>query len=89
MTEQRERAKADARVRKAGLTPATVYREVMDSAGVTDFTGYTEVVSEGVLRGLLVDGESVPAAGPGEHVEASWTAPRSTPRAAARSATRA
>ncbi len=70
MTEQKERAKADARVRKAGLTPATVYREVMDSSGVTDFTGYTEVVSEGVLRGLLVDGQSVPAAGPGEHVEA-------------------
>ena len=70
MTEQKERAKADARVRKAGLTPATVYREVMDSSGVTDFTGYTEVVSEGVLRGLLVDGQSVPVAGPGEHVEA-------------------
>ncbi len=70
MSEQKERAKADARVRKAGLTPATVYREVMDSSGVTDFTGYTEVVSEGILRGLLVDGQSVPAAGPGEHVEA-------------------
>ncbi|MGB7982229.1 MAG: alanine--tRNA ligase [Candidatus Nanopelagicales bacterium] len=69
MTEQRERAKADARVRKAGLTPATVYREVMDASGTTDFTGYTEVTSEGTLRGLLVEGQSVPAAGPGTHVE--------------------
>ncbi|MCU0301969.1 MAG: alanine--tRNA ligase [Candidatus Nanopelagicales bacterium] len=70
MAEQKERAKADARARKAGLTPATVYREVMDAAGITDFTGYTEVVSEGTLRGLLVDGQPVPSAGPGTHVEA-------------------
>jgi alanyl-tRNA synthetase len=70
MAEQKERAKADARARKAGLTPATVYREVMDAAGTTDFTGYTEVTSEGILRGLLVDGRSVAAAGPGTHVEA-------------------
>ncbi len=70
MSEQKERAKADARVRKAGLTPATVYREVMDASGITDFTGYTEVTSEGTLRGLLVDGQSVAAAGPGTHVEA-------------------
>ncbi len=70
MAEQKERAKADARARKAGLTPATVYREVMDSSGTTEFTGYVEVISEGTLRGLLVDGHSVPAAGPGTHVEA-------------------
>ena len=70
MSEQKERAKADARVRKAGLTPATVYREVMDASGITDFTGYTEVTSEGTLRGLLVEGQSVAAAGPGTHVEA-------------------
>ena len=70
MSEQKERAKADARARKAGLTPATVYREVMDSSGTTDFTGYTEVVSEGTLRGLLIDGQSVAEAGPGAHVEA-------------------
>ena len=47
MSEQKERAKADARARKAGLTPATVYREVMDASGITDFTGYTEVTSRG------------------------------------------
>ncbi len=69
MAEQKQRAKADARTRKAGLTPATVYREVMDAAGTTDFSGYTEVTSEGTLRGLLVDGQSVAAAGPGTHVE--------------------
>jgi alanyl-tRNA synthetase len=70
MAEQKARAKADARARKAGLTPATVYRDVMDHSGITDFTGYTEIVSEGTLRGLLVDGASVSSAGPGTHVEA-------------------
>ena len=70
MSEQRARAKADARARKAGLTPATVYRDVMDGSGTTTFTGYDEVVSDGVLRGLLVDGASVSAAVPGTHVEA-------------------
>ncbi len=70
MSEQRARAKADARARKAGLTPATVYREVMDTSGTTSFLGYDEVASEATLQGLLVDGHSVPAAGPGTHVEA-------------------
>ncbi len=70
MSEQRERAKADARARKAGLTSATVYREIMDQAGTTEFTGYSEVISEGRLRGLLVDGQTVGSAAPGTHVEA-------------------
>ncbi len=70
MTEQRERAKADARARKAGLTPATVYRDVMDASGLTEFTGYRELVSEGTLRGLLVGGQAVTDAEPGAHVEA-------------------
>ena len=69
MTEQRDRAKADSRARKAGIVSTRVYREVMDSAGVTAFTGYDEVVSEGVLRGLLVEGETVTAARAGQEVE--------------------
>ena len=69
MKEQRERAKADARVRKSGLTAATEYRELMESAGTTTFTGYDEVVSESTLRGLMRDGESVSAAREGDDVE--------------------
>ncbi|MCA0330082.1 MAG: alanine--tRNA ligase [Actinobacteria bacterium] len=69
MTEQRQRAKADAKARKAGLTPVTVYKDVMDAAGTTTFTGYDEVVSEGTLRGLLVDGEDVRSAREGTDVE--------------------
>jgi len=69
MTEQRDRAKADARARKAGLTNTTVYRDIMDASGVTAFTGYDEVVSEATLRGLLVDGVDVPHAREGDSVE--------------------
>ncbi len=69
MTEQRERAKADAKARKAGLTPTTVYRDVMAAAGATEFTGYTETATESRLAGLLVDGASVAAAPEGTAVE--------------------
>jgi alanyl-tRNA synthetase len=69
MAEQRDRAKADSRARKAGLVSTHVYKEVMDAAGVTSFTGYDEVVSEATLRGLLVDGEGVASAREGQSVE--------------------
>ena len=69
MAEQRERAKADARSRKAGVTPVTAYREVLDSGGTTGFTGYVETQSEGVITGILRDGDVVPVAREGEHVE--------------------
>ncbi len=70
MKEQRDRAKADARSRKAGLSATTEYRGLMESAGATTFTGYDEVVSEATLRGLLVEGQSVHAAVDGVDVEA-------------------
>ena len=69
MTEQRERAKADARTRKAGMVPVTSYREVLDAGGTTAFTGYVETRTEGVITGLLKDGVVVPVAREGEHVE--------------------
>ncbi|MCB0914930.1 MAG: alanine--tRNA ligase [Actinobacteria bacterium] len=69
MGEQRERAKADARARKAGLTSTTVYREIMAAGGTTEFTGYREVASGASVAGIVRDGESVPAAHEGETVE--------------------
>jgi alanyl-tRNA synthetase len=68
MQEQRERAKADAHQRKAGRTDLSAYRALLDT-GTTTFTGYSEVVSEAVVRGLLVDGVQVGAAGEGTEVE--------------------
>ena len=69
MQEQRERAKADARARKTGAADVSAYRSVLERGGRAVFTGYDEVVSEGVVRGLLVDGEVVSAAGEGAVAE--------------------
>ena len=69
MSEQRERAKADARSRKAGVTAVTAYREVLETGGTTGFTGYIETTTEGVITGILRDGVVVPVAREGEHVE--------------------
>ncbi len=70
MQEQRNRAKADARAKKHGHVETTAYREVSDAVGrPVDFTGYTEVVSESTVVGILRAGESVPVAGPGDEVE--------------------
>ena len=69
MGQQRERAKADARDRKVGLTATTEYRDILQAGGTTEFTGYVEVVTPAAVIGLLRDGVSVPAASVGEHVE--------------------
>jgi len=69
MSQQRERAKADARERKAGLSSSTAYREVMLAGGTTSFTGYLEATSSARIVGLLRDGVDIPAAQAGQHVE--------------------
>ncbi|PVG82879.1 alanine--tRNA ligase [Nocardioides gansuensis] len=70
MAEQRERAKADAKAKKGTHQDARAYREVADSMGQkVEFTGYTEVVSEGAVRGIVVGGAVVPTASAGEEVE--------------------
>ncbi len=70
MTEQRQRAKADARAKKSGHGDTSVYRAVADSLGRSvEFTGYQEVISEARVSGLLVDGESVASARAGQDVE--------------------
>ncbi len=69
MAEQRERAKADSRAKKSGHVDVAAYRELADVAGRTDFTGYTELRSEGIVKGILRDGGVVPAATAGDEVE--------------------
>ncbi len=69
MTEQRNRAKADAAAHKTGHTDGRAYREVLDAAGGTAFLGYTDLVAESRVVGLVVDGVGVPAAGAGTAVE--------------------
>ncbi len=69
MAEQRDRAKADARGKKSAGVDTSAYRALLTAAGTTTFTGYDEVSSEAVLRGLLVDGAVAEAAGQGADVD--------------------
>ncbi len=69
MKEQRERGKADAKGRKTGGADTSAYRSLLEGAGSTTFTGYAEVASEAVVRGLLVDGAVASAAPEGSTVE--------------------
>ncbi|HEY3510216.1 MAG TPA: alanine--tRNA ligase, partial [Kribbella sp.] len=68
MKEQRERAKADARAKKAGHADTSGYRELREK-GVTEFTGYQELATDSQVRGLLRDGAVAPFAEQGETVE--------------------
>ncbi|MFE3496036.1 alanine--tRNA ligase [Streptomyces sp. NPDC059175] len=69
MKEQRERAKADAKAKKTGHADLSAYREVADTAGTTEFTGYTSTEGESTVLGLLVNGVPAPAASEGDEVE--------------------
>ncbi|MFJ8230952.1 alanine--tRNA ligase [Streptomyces sp. NPDC094448] len=69
MKEQRERAKADARSKKTGHADLSAYREVADTSGTTEFTGYVTNEGEATVVGLLVDGVPSPAAVEGDEVE--------------------
>ncbi len=70
MTEQRERAKADAKAKKGQHRDARAYREVADSLGrAVEFTGYSDTVSEGSVRGIVTAGGVVPSAREGDEVE--------------------
>ena len=71
MTDQRERAKADARAKKGKHTDVSAYRQVSDSLGrPVEFTGYAEVVSEATVRGIIdATAASASAAHEGDEVE--------------------
>ncbi|MCS0639722.1 alanine--tRNA ligase [Streptomyces sp. LP05-1] len=69
MREQRERAKADARAKKTGHADVSAYREIADTAGATEFTGYLTTEGESTVVGLLVNGVPSPAATEGDEVE--------------------
>ena len=62
MAEQRRRAKADAAARKHAHADLSAFRELVD-AGPTDFTGFDELESQGVILGIFVDGKRVPVVG--------------------------
>ena len=70
MQEQRERAKADARAKKGAHRDATAYRAVADAMGApVEFTGYSEVVSDGSVSGLVTADGVVDSVSEGDEVE--------------------
>lgn len=68
MDEQRHRAQADAKAKKGSFSDLSVLRQLADERGSV-FTGYTELKTESILRAILVDGVSVPAAKAGDKIE--------------------
>jgi alanyl-tRNA synthetase len=70
MNEQRERAKADARSKKGQHAATGSYRDIADDIGEpVEFTGYTDVVSESAVRGIVAGGAKVESAGEGAEIE--------------------
>ncbi|MHA7140787.1 alanine--tRNA ligase [Arthrobacter sp. Sr33] len=68
MLEQRQRAQADARGKKAGQADLSVFTELLAS-GQTVFTGYDELTTEAIVTGIVRDGVAVPAASQGEEID--------------------
>jgi alanyl-tRNA synthetase len=68
MQEQKDRAKADAKSKKAGAQAVEIYRDLR-ALGPTPFTGYTELSTESTVRGIVVDGMLAEAAEEGDMVE--------------------
>ena len=65
MQEQRDRAKADAKAKKAGHADTHVWREFRER-GATEFRAYQELTSEGRVVGLVRDGQRVEELEPGQ-----------------------
>ncbi len=68
MSEQRDRAKADAREKKLGGTDLSVYSDFR-AKGVTQFTGYESLETEAKVLGIIVDGAEVKSALEGQVAE--------------------
>jgi alanyl-tRNA synthetase len=65
MSEQRARAKADARSKKGHHADTSVYRAALDASGPTDWQAYTTLTTESRVLALLAEGAAVPALTPG------------------------
>ena len=68
MAEQRDRAKADAREKKLGGTDLSVYSDFR-AKGVTKFTGYESLETEGTIIGVIADGTATKKLSQGQIAE--------------------
>jgi alanyl-tRNA synthetase len=69
MEDQRRRAKEARRELTADLRRVEAYRDLSARHGRTTFVGYETTSADGRILGLLRDGEELPAAHEGDHVE--------------------
>ncbi len=69
MKEQKDRARADARVKKSGHTDLSQYKQIADGSGLSTFVGYNNTESEAKINGLLIDGVIAKSAKSGDEVE--------------------
>ncbi|MBD2760768.1 alanine--tRNA ligase [Yimella sp. cx-573] len=65
MKEQRDRAKADAKAKKAGHTHTEVWKSLRE-LGATDWLAYQGLSTEAKVLGIVIDGEQVPELRPGQ-----------------------
>ena len=68
MTEQRTRAKADAKAKKGSGVHTDLYARLR-AAGETPFTGFETLTGESAVRAIVVDGDTTEVAGPGAEIE--------------------
>ena len=66
MSEQRARAKADAKAKKGGHADTGVYRDILDANGPTEWLAYETLSTESSPLALLAHGASVPSLAQGE-----------------------
>ena len=66
MSEQRERAKADARAKRGQHADTGVYRGILDAHGPTEWLAYETLETESRPLALLREGAGVPVLGAGE-----------------------
>ena len=61
MTEQRARAKADAKSKKGAHADTSIYRAALDAGGPTEWLAYSTLTTESRVLALLAEGADVPA----------------------------
>jgi alanyl-tRNA synthetase len=69
MAAQRSRAQADSAAKKSGHADVSVWRAILDASGPSQFTGYTELRTEGRVVGLVADGAPIAQAVAGDEVQ--------------------
>jgi alanyl-tRNA synthetase len=69
MDDQRRRARADAQEKKSGAVDLSAYQSLREKAGPSEFIGYSSVVGDSTVRGLLRAGALTDTAGEGDEVE--------------------